>query len=168
MISKTCNACNVPKPLDQFYKDKSQPDGHRCRCKACEKAKQAAYRAEHRNRFNARRTAAYNADAELREQAAACKRSPKGKFTNYKSSAKKRNLTFDLTMDEFMSFWQGNCNYCGDQIATVGIDRVDSDIGYTLDNCVPCCKRCNEIKMAHSVEETNMHMLKMLKHQGVV
>jgi hypothetical protein len=27
-----------------------------------------------------------------------------------------------------------------------GIDRVDSNKGYTIDNCVPCCKTCNLAK----------------------
>jgi 5-methylcytosine-specific restriction endonuclease McrA len=27
-----------------------------------------------------------------------------------------------------------------------GIDRKDNEKGYTEENCVPCCKRCNGIK----------------------
>lgn len=27
-----------------------------------------------------------------------------------------------------------------------GIDRVNSKIGYTLGNVVPCCKKCNTVK----------------------
>jgi hypothetical protein len=27
-----------------------------------------------------------------------------------------------------------------------GIDRIDSNLGYSRDNCVPCCKRCNLAK----------------------
>ena len=27
-----------------------------------------------------------------------------------------------------------------------GIDRVDSTMGYAIDNCVPCCKTCNIAK----------------------
>src|SRR5258708_3678515 len=31
-----------------------------------------------------------------------------------------------------------------------GIDRLDSSKGYTIDNCVPCCKNCNTAKLRMS------------------
>lgn len=34
-----------------------------------------------------------------------------------------------------------------------GIDRVDSSLGYTVENCVPCCKHCNTAKSTMSVNE---------------
>ena len=34
---KKCPGCGVVKSLDQFYKDKSQPDGHQGRCIECRK-----------------------------------------------------------------------------------------------------------------------------------
>lgn len=33
------------------------------------------------------------------------------------------------------------------------VDRLDSNKGYTLDNCVPACWPCNEMKMDKTVEE---------------
>lgn len=140
----------------------------------------AAYRAEHREQAKARNNA-YNAEhrderaaynAEHREQIkakqAVYSQTSKGKYASYKGGAKARAISFDLTFDQFDTYWQADCNYCGDQIATIGIDRVDSNVGYTIENCVPCCTRCNIIKMDYDMEETNMHMLKMLKHQGII
>ena len=34
-----------------------------------------------------------------------------------------------------------------------GIDRLDNTRGYTIDNCVPCCTRCNTIKLDASYDE---------------
>ena len=34
-----------------------------------------------------------------------------------------------------------------------GIDRVDNTQGYHMVNCVPCCKKCNQAKLAMSKEE---------------
>ena len=34
-----------------------------------------------------------------------------------------------------------------------GIDRVDNKIGYTLKNCVTCCKYCNNAKKDNDVDE---------------
>ena len=95
-----------------------------------------------------------------------CKGCKKAKSAVY--HAKKRAISFDLTFDEFLVYWQADCNYCGDQVPTVGIDRVDSSLGYTLTNCTSRCSMCNFIKKDHDKDILNMHPLKMLKHQGIV
>lgn len=33
-----------------------------------------------------------------------------------------------------------------------GIDRLDNTIGYVLNNCVPCCRQCNTMKMDYPVD----------------
>lgn len=40
-----------------------------------------------------------------------------------------------------------------------GIDRVDSNKQYTVDNCVPCCITCNVMKNALTLEQFNEHIL---------
>lgn len=74
------------------------------------------------------------------------KKDPKKRFSKYKYGAKLRDLNFSLTKEEFMTFWQVPCFYCGDSIETIGLDRMDSSKGYTLDNVVSCCFPCNEFK----------------------
>ena len=165
MISKICATCNETKPLDQFSKDKTRPDGSKRRCRACDKAYQAAYRAKNREQVNAKH-AVYN--AEHRDEAAAYKQTPKGRYGTYKTSAKTRAISFDLTMEEFLTYWQADCSYCKRPIPTVGIDRIDSDIGYTLANCVPCCTICNLMKSDHSLEDWQTNMLMALKGMGVI
>lgn len=78
----------------------------------------------------------------------------------YKRGAIKRNLSFDLTIDEFAQFTSRECHYCGVQPYQTnknldrymgpyvynGIDRLDSTLGYALSNCVPCCGPCNMMK----------------------
>jgi hypothetical protein len=39
-----------------------------------------------------------------------------------------------------------------------GLDRVDNLKGYSLNNVVSCCGRCNGMKMQHSVEEFFKHI----------
>lgn len=39
------------------------------------------------------------------------------------------------------------------ELAYNGIDRLDSSLGYNLDNCVSCCKNCNFAKRLMSVQE---------------
>jgi hypothetical protein len=79
---------------------------------------------------------------------------------NYKKNAKARNIPFELTREEFNRLTRENCFYCDSLPAQIvaepgmnggylynGIDRINSSLGYTIENCVPCCGRCNEAKM---------------------
>ena len=77
----------------------------------------------------------------------------------YKRDAKRRDLCFQLTQDQFATITTQRCHYCGAyplQCAGEpnhngfylynGIDRINNDEGYTTDNVVPCCKVCNRMK----------------------
>ncbi len=80
-------------------------------------------------------------------------------FSDYKLHAKKLNLEFSILKEEFKNLTQQNCNYCGSipnqkvnrkdmngDFIYNGIDRIDSSIGYTIENCVPSCGFCNRAK----------------------
>jgi len=71
---------------------------------------------------------------------------PKGKYTTYKHQAKRRGIDFVLSFEEFMTFWQKSCWYCHNPIKTIGLDRVDNFLGYSIQNVVSCCKPCNDGK----------------------
>lgn len=71
----------------------------------------------------------------------------KGRYVKYKLKAKERNIEFELSFGEFINFWNSRCFYCGDTIIGIGLDRIDSGLGYKLDNIVPCCCVCNKMKM---------------------
>jgi len=87
----------------------------------------------------------------------------------YKRHAIDRNLEFKLTEQQAIDIFDKDCHYCGippSNTKTVkpskrlrakykctittyyysGIDRIDSNLGYSIDNCVPCCFRCNNSK----------------------
>ncbi len=73
--------------------------------------------------------------------------SPSKMFRKYKQAARKRNLTFNLSEQEFSSLVSGPCNYCGELLGQHnGIDRVDNSLGYEIENCVSCCATCNLMK----------------------
>lgn len=46
-----------------------------------------------------------------------------------------------------------------------GIDRIDSDGHYTLDNVVTCCKWCNIAKNNHSADDFLAHCRAVVAHQ---
>lgn len=82
---------------------------------------------------------------------------------NYKRGAHSRDLEFNLTKEEFNFITSQNCYYCNAEpiekgngrhkIKLNGVDRIDNDVGYFIDNCVSCCTNCNFIKSNKSLEE---------------
>lgn len=88
-------------------------------------------------------------------------------YKYYKANAKRRKYEFHLTKSEFRSLTKEDCYYCGMEPSNAytpkkgqngsytysGIDRIDNNIGYTIDNCVPCCKQCNRAKSSLTQED---------------
>lgn len=66
-------------------------------------------------------------------------------YNSFVRSAKKRNIENYLTKDNYIALVLANCKYC-DCEKSAGIDRIDNNKGYLLDNCVSCCGTCNRIK----------------------
>jgi len=67
----------------------------------------------------------------------------------YKQGAEKRNLPFELTEEQFRHLIHQPCHYCGrrpTEKRTNGIDRRDNKKGYTVENSLPCCTKCNFLK----------------------
>lgn len=93
-------------------------------------------------------------------------------FSNYRSGAKRRNLEFDLSLEEFKDLTNKKCHYCDsatgackeDNSMTCGIDRKNPSIGYTLENCVPCCGTCNTSKMDMSYDDFIAHTKRKFLH----
>lgn len=90
---------------------------------------------------------------------------------NIKNPTRKQK-EFKLTLAQFKKLIHSNCYYCGaapstdnvwnksgkrkldkESIKINGIDRIDSDKGYFLENCVPCCPQCNRMKLNYTTEE---------------
>ena len=71
----------------------------------------------------------------------------KGRYANYKGSAKRRGIKFELTLEDFKVLWQQPCYYCGGLIDTIGVDRINSSLNDTLDNIRPSCGMCNVMKL---------------------
>jgi hypothetical protein len=83
----------------------------------------------------------------------------------YMRRAEKKQLEFTLSEDQFIALVTSDCFYCGlsytqetrivyrRPLAMLSVDRIDSNKGYTPENCVPACKHCNTIKMDASMEE---------------
>jgi hypothetical protein len=81
------------------------------------------------------------------------RKSDKYWYLCYKRKCDSKNELFDFSELEFKIFTNKPCYYCNRKFTRVGIDRVDNTIGYTKDNCVPCCKQCNISKNNLSLDK---------------
>ncbi len=136
--TKKCNKCNIEKSLDHYYKSKNDSQGVMYICKSCDGLRNKRY-----------------------------KRSSGGLYKNAVLSAKKRNKYWELTEVAFYNIRKAPCAYCGTIVkSTTGsnIDRIDSNIGYTAENCVSCCSACNSAKNSLSVEQFKKHITRIYNH----
>lgn len=105
-------------------------------------------------------------------------------FCRYRRRASTINVDFELTETQLESLVTQICHYCGtppyalsinspqgsearkehSKFLYNGLDRKDSDRGYTLDNVVPCCKRCNFGKHEMTQEEFSTWLDLVQKH----
>ena len=94
------------------------------------------------------------------------------------SHLKRRHSKFSgeiFSFEEFVKKSESPCHYCGLEwskeiqdrrnetikdglfsdvvVKCNGIDRIDSEVGYTSKNTVPCCKYCNTAKNTMTQEE---------------
>ena len=96
-------------------------------------------------------------------------------LNQYKSNAKNRALSFELSDEQFKELTTLACHYCNSPPTQIsystaartqesrkrsayvynGVDRADNTKGYTVDNCVTCCGNCNKAKLDMSYQEFN-------------
>jgi hypothetical protein len=96
-------------------------------------------------------------------------------YSQYSCNAKRRNMEFSLSPEEFRNITSRACWYCGAEpkpnyarylnpkVIPVpyignGIDRKNNKIGYTPLNCVSCCFTCNGMKSSLSVSDFINHI----------
>ena len=82
----------------------------------------------------------------------------RSKLANYKQSARIRGIEWHLTEEQFLFLIKQNCYYCKvppmlkitrlkHDMFINGVDRVNNDGHYTIDNVVSCCMICNRAKL---------------------
>ena len=102
-------------------------------------------------------------DTRTRERRNYCferKLNPERHFREYSSSAIKKNVQFNLTLEEFSEIVSKPCYYCKkyDETEVLGIDRIDSFKGYVTGNVLPACELCNTMKKQLTMKEFADHI----------
>jgi len=115
-----CRVCKAEYGPEEFRRDKTDGYFDR-RCKRCQA-----------------------------ERSAKRRKNPSSRLSLAKSIAKRRNIRWDLTLEEYSELLDKPCAYCGfpTNSTGIGLDRINSGYGYSRGNAVPCCKWCNRLKTA--------------------
>lgn len=97
----------------------------------------------------------------------------------YRGRAKRKELEFTISEDEFIKIIKQPCFYCNRESSNYisagrrnggfsynGIDRFNNDKGYIKNNCVPCCNNCNKAKLDQTHEEF-LNMVKLIYERHI-
>lgn len=83
----------------------------------------------------------------------------------YNSLVRMTDHAVEMTYEEFLEFTSiEECFYCGKEVtfsahhitkhgSNYHLDRKDNNRGYSKENCVVCCPRCNQAKSNHFTYE---------------
>lgn len=134
---KFCKKCGFIKDRSDFFNDKSKgKDGKSTWCKQCHSLWKEGRRQNPSSHEN---------------------------FLSIKSRARYCEKKFEVSEEDYLEMSKQDCVYCSEP-SNGGIDRIDSDIGYTYENIQPCCTICNRMKMDHSDEFFREHLIKIVKN----
>jgi hypothetical protein len=150
-----CKKCGKVKNKRFFNNDKSGKYGKKTYCRDCSK-----------KIFNTWNDNNYEVAAEKRKERYITKKNKKIQtpiemYAKLRKNARDRGIEFSLSERFFGYLTTKNCNYCGEEVNTIGIDRIDSFKGYTDDNVVRCCRICNIAKNQQSVDEFINHCVRV-------
>jgi len=152
----TCTTCKIDKELKNFYKNNARLNGYDRECKDC-----ASIRRRKKNK-----TARVNNKATTVKIFKENKLLHK-KWNTYYYKAKEKKQVFSLTPEEFHNLITMPCYYCNYKSEPFGgIDRVNSNLGYIISNCVPCCKICNTMKLNYELQFFYEHIEKILNYKN--
>ena len=169
-LNKLCPHCKKYRPIKYFYKDKSRTDGLCSWCKECCKIHSRKYKRTEIGKLNERiKYKKFREEIKTnpevlnkyrknqRRHRRKYSKTAAGKYWNLKGRAK--DIKFTITQHEFELWFEKQtmkCHYCkkdvlfgygkGNLSNSLTIDRKDNQVGYTIDNIVFACRKCNTIK----------------------
>ena len=133
---KKCSVCETQL---------NDPHFNRKYCDSC-----AQMKADEGARASIKRWKKRNPDRVKELNKSWAKRFPiKKRLSHARSIARGRGIVCEITDEQFVELWNKVCIYCNMSITDqtgVGLDRINNDLGYTINNVLPCCGTCNYIR----------------------
>ena len=140
-MEKICSKCNILMSLDNFHRHKSGLYGHSSFCKKCASKE----RSERHKKYISL---------------------PKNKWKILLKNAEKRDIDVDISYKDFLGFKNKPCEYCGEKLDAIRVDRVDGNKSYKIGNIVSCCADCNFMKNSMNIMDFLCKVEKIYLHQN--
>jgi 5-methylcytosine-specific restriction endonuclease McrA len=172
-MEKICCKCKVQKDISEYVckVGKKGKKWYNNKCRTCRNLDSREWALRNKDKALAKNKENYlkNKDyykAYSKLYSKKYKASGKAGHSILKNRAKSKNWSFDLTVDDYIKITSEPCSYCNEAVSrgVGGIDRVDSSKGYTKDNSVSCCMKCNSGKGTMTVEEYVSHCKKVVQN----
>lgn len=100
-------------------------------------------------------------------------------FREFLKNANRRKIQTDLTFDQWLGVSIESCYLCGVKpplksrpernntpLTLHTLDRINSEIGYTITNVAPCCFQCNVSKNVLTLAEFREYIKRVYKFLG--
>jgi hypothetical protein len=115
-------------------------------------------------------TLIYRKRPEVKSRYSEMNRTTRARFNRGKSMSGRHGVEWTVTREEYAAMIESGCYYCEADLSSEtgrGLDRIDTHKGYTPDNVVPCCARCNVIRGQRFTPEELKIMIAALKSKAV-
>ena len=116
----------------------------------------ACYKCYQKATHNIRKKYRYDENGKIKRRP--CEITPAYRFKSGIRAAKETNREWNLTLEQWNTIIAKGCYYCSESLFETGgysLDRISNDLGYSIENVLPCCGFCNGFKSNKlSVEET--------------
>ena len=164
-VMKKCITCEKLKPSEEFGLNKRRKDGFNDKCKPCNKKYNSQWKLA--NEEITKRWREENKDTvknynkryrqDNKEKYAAggkvYRATVKGMFSRCRGSAKARGHEWEVSLDQFAEEITKPCFVVGCYRKVTGLDRIDSALGYVVNNVRPACADHNRMKLDHTDQE---------------
>lgn len=158
-MEKSCSVCKLVLPISEFHKDKGQKSGYKCKCKKCVRAVWDRYKSS--DMYDGRKQRYADARKRLREDSPV-RSWAKTTYYNATGRAKKYGLPIDISIKWLEANAVLECPLLEIPLVynaekslrnSASLDRKDSTMGYTKDNCRVISHLANRIKSNATVDE---------------
>ena len=160
-MEKICSKCKSLLSINCFYKDKHASCGYKSICIECSKKEISEWRQkniEYRRQYDKQYNTVNKEKIRIKNKRRYQNLTLDQKFEMLISTAKKRkNFECSISAEYVKSIWQkqeGRCAYTklpltadANQLTTMSLDRIDSDVGYVEGNVQLVCVSINRMKL---------------------
>lgn len=162
MITKQCTRCKIIKPINDFYKKKSNKDGIDSWCKSCYKITNQIYQKNNKDKLDKYKTQHYH---EYPAKYLLRRLKYRSKDKNIENTVKLQDIEKALEKcanknGEYICPILGivinigiNCGKNNSKDNLISVDRIDNNKGYIPDNIAIMSFRANSIKSNGTAEE---------------